>query len=209
VVFDLSLSMSFPADVDPNRLNRLAERIERGDLLARFEFAQLQAQSRVSRIDVARSATDRLITGLEPNVDVGLVTVGTCPAADIVGVYPPSQRQRLRSIIQNAELVPETPLADGLRKAGELIQRGGGTGLIVVISDGEDSCGQDPCATARQLAQTVPGVKINLVDVFGSGERSCIVGPSGGRMFSPKSVNQLDDLLNTATKEVDTASCRP
>ncbi|QQP89214.1 hypothetical protein IGS68_25015 [Skermanella sp. TT6] len=209
VVFDVSLSMGFPADVDPAQLKSLVERIERGDIFAQFQLAQLQARSRVSRIDVARSAMTGLIDGLDPSVDIGLVNVGTCPAAETIGVFPPSQRGRLRSIVQNAELIPETPLADGLVKAGELIRRGGGTGMIVVISDGEDSCGQDPCATARRLAQTLPGVKVNLLDVFGSGERSCIVAPSGGRMFTPRSVNQVDDLLNSAAEGVEDASCRP
>ncbi|WP_281352658.1 hypothetical protein [Skermanella pratensis] len=209
VVFDVSLSMGFPADVDPAQLNSLVERISRGDIFAQFQLAQLQARSRVSRIDVARSAMTGLIDGLDPSVDVGLVNVGTCPTAETIGVFPPGQRGRLRSIIQNAELIPETPLADGLVKAGELIRKGGGTGMIVVISDGEDSCGQDPCATARQLARNLPGVKVNLLDVFGSGERSCIVAPSGGRMFTPRSVNQVDDLLNSAAEGVEDASCRP
>lgn len=50
---------------------------------------------------------------------------------------------------------------------------------------------------------------MNLLDVFGSGERSCIVAPSGGRMFTPRSASQVDDLLNSAAEGVEDASRRP
>ena len=76
------------------------------------------------------------------------------------------------------------------------------TSLMVVISDGQESCGADPCAIAKQLARTKPNLKINVVDIMGTGAGTCVAQATGGRVFTAKSVNELNMMVTQAAQDV-------
>jgi hypothetical protein len=73
---------------------------------------------------------------------------------------------------------------------------------MLVVSDGEESCGQDPCAVAAQLARVKPYLKINVVDIMGTGAGNCLASATGGKVYTAKNVNDLSLMTNQAAEDV-------
>ena len=94
-----------------------------------------------------------------------------------------------------------TPLADGVAKGGQMVDGVRREALMVVISDGAESCGQDPCAVARQLKQAKPYLKINVVDITGTGAANCLAQITGGRVFTARNADEVATMTREASKE--------
>jgi hypothetical protein len=73
--------------------------------------------------------------------------------------------------------------------------------VIVVVSDGQDSCGADPCSVARSLKAQKPKLTINVVDIVGDGYSNCLAQLTGGKVLTPNSGLAFESTLKQATKE--------
>jgi len=154
------------------------------------------------RITAARQATSTVVSQLPSDVNAGLVLVESCPAARSVGFFPPGKRGELLGRIRNILPVEGTPLADGIAKAGALLDGVNRESVILVVSDGEESCGHDPCAVARQLASQKPHLRINVVDILGSGAGHCLAQATGGQVYTANNVQELQSMTTRAAQEV-------
>ena len=105
-----------------------------------------------------------------------------------------------------------TPLAGGIRRAGD-IASADAEAVIVVVSDGDNSCGGDPCAEARAIKAKKPNVKINVIDLSGDAKSSavmqCVAAATGGRVLKPNSAADLDTVMQRATEQADLRQCTP
>lgn len=161
------------------------------------------------RIDVAKDATADVIGQIPNDVDIGLVLVSDCPSAKPIGFFSPSQRGQLLQGIRSINPVKGTPLADGLAKAANMVDGVEVPAVIVVVSDGEESCGSNPCAVARNIARHKPKLTINVVDITGSGAGNCAAQLTGGRVYSAGNAQDFKLNLQRATEEVrGPAECR-
>ncbi len=52
--------------------------------------------------------------------------------------------------------------------------------------DGDESCDDDPCAIARELAAAKPLLTINVVDIGNSGAGNCLALAGRGRVFTAR-----------------------
>jgi hypothetical protein len=154
------------------------------------------------RITVAKDALSNVINRLPSDVSTGLVTVGQCPRAENRGFYTPQNRSRLLGQIQ--ALTPEggTPLANGILQAGNMLDGVKRESMILVITDGRESCGGDPCAIARSLAATKPHLSINVIDIGNSGAGNCLAANARGKVYTARSINELKVSLERATETV-------
>ena len=97
----------------------------------------------------------------------------------------------------------ETPISASLETAAREI---GGPGRIVLITDGKESCGRDPCRTARELKGRYPGLVIDVVDVSGRTGLACVAQATGGRMSATPNLSDADVLADDLTASLD--SCK-
>jgi len=161
------------------------------------------------RIDVAKEATANLIGQIPSDVDIGLVLVSDCPTAKPIGFFAPPERGQLLQGIRAIQPVKGTPLADGLAKAANMVDGVRVPAVIVVVSDGQESCGSNPCAVARNIARVKPKLTINVVDITGSGAGNCAAQLTGGRVYNPRNAQDFKLELYRATEEVrGPAECR-
>jgi hypothetical protein len=76
--------------------------------------------------------------------------------------------------------------------------------VIVLISDGKETCEGDPCAAARALAQGQAKVVIHTVgfgvDSAARGQLECIAHASGGRYFDASGAAELSTALAEAAR---------
>jgi Mg-chelatase subunit ChlD len=162
------------------------------------------------RITTAREATTAVVQRLPSDVNAGLVLVEDCPGARSVGFFTPSQRGNLISRLNGIRPVQGTPLADGIAKAGQMLDGVNRESIMLVVSDGGESCRQDPCAVAQSLARSKPHLKINVVDILGTGAGNCLAAATGGQVFTARNAAELQMMTNQAAKDVlPPAHCKP
>ena len=172
------------------------------------------------RIEAAKRAAKTLVDGVPDGAELGLVTYGTGTGSseaemaagceDVHTLIPLRQVDRAATDAQIDLLAPSgyTPIALALTTAAGLLPTDGSPQAIVLVSDGEDTCGQPPCDVARQLHQTHPGLSISTVgfrtDGPASEQLACIATSTGGIFVQADNADQLAARL-VAVQNVDLA----
>lgn len=201
VLLDASGSMRLKAGVSQEEITALTRRARAGDRQAMADLAAMQSTGGNDRLSAAKAAVNRLVTTLPTDMDVGLVVFGKCQGADNHKFFSPSERPRLTALLESIRPQEGTPLARGLERAGNTVDGVTVPATLVVVTDGEDSCGGDPCAAARALKAAKPKLTINVVDVNGLGEGRCMADATGGRVLPMRSAAELPELIRKASGE--------
>jgi hypothetical protein len=133
-----------------------------GSMLQRLEGAR--------RIDLARDALLGL-TGetLPDGVPFALRVFGHREAdscrTDLEIPLAPLDRSRVAATIRSVEAknLAKTPIADSLRAVARDLAGASGPRLVVLVTDGEETCDGDPAAAIRELAAGGVEVRVNIV----------------------------------------------
>lgn len=191
LLMDLSGSMNTPASLSDEDAADLMNAVYDNGFLAdlRLKFAYLMHGQ--SRLESAQSAISDVVGSLPENINIGLVTISGCGQVDAYDYFAAEKRKELMSVIDNATAYSGTPLAQGLRQVRTMVPGDGSETLVVVVSDGQDSCHGNPCAEAAALARTKPGVSVNVLDIGNTGAGQCIAEATSGRVIV---ANKTDDL---------------
>lgn len=160
-----------------------------------------------TRLDAAKRASDVMIRSLPSDVAVGLVDFAACGQVRRDKLYASGERGALIGSINGLAPKGGTPLAAAIRRTGAVITDSA-EGVIVIVSDGDDSCGGDPCAEARALKAQRPKVVINVIDLSDNPKDKlvlqCVANAGGGRLLSPGDPVDLNRKLKEA---VTTVAC--
>src|SRR5690606_11509384 len=95
-----------------------------------------------------------------------------------------------------------TPLAAAIDAVADDLAGVTGRRVVVVVSDGQESCGGDPVAAVQRLRDQGVDVTVNVVGIGLDGDarrrirRLARVG--GGTFFDVRGSGQLDDALRAA-----------
>jgi Ca-activated chloride channel family protein len=107
------------------------------------------------RIDEVRAALARVLPSATKIRRVGLITYGPGPYNQCnvrLDLKPTEDAFKLIMRAVNA-LVPagKTPLTSAVQQAAEVLNYRSKPGVIVVVTDGEETCGGAPCELGKQL----------------------------------------------------------
>lgn len=120
-----------------------------------------------ARIDEARSALARVLPSATKFRRVGLVTYGPGPYNQCNVKLDLKPTSNAASLIMGAlnSLVPagRTALTSGIEEAAEALNFRSKPGVIVVVTDGEETCGRSPCELAKQLRAAGYGLTIHAI----------------------------------------------
>ena len=107
------------------------------------------------RILEARSALARILPSATRFRRVGLVTYGPGPWDQCnvnLNVKPTANAAGLiLNSVNSVDPAGKTPLTQGIETAAEALDFRRNPGVIVVITDGEETCGRSPCELGKQL----------------------------------------------------------
>lgn len=206
VVFDSSGSMMVNINASRQDEQWVFANLNRGPLAMQFMSGQdrqkLEYLTRQpTRMVTAQQATVDVLQRLPSDVGTGLVVVDACPAARNMGRFAPSQRGQMINQLRSLRPHQGTPLADGILEAGRLVDGVNKESTILLVSDGGESCGGDPCAVARNLARQKPHLKINVVDIGGSGAAACVAEATGGKVYRVSNIAELNAGINRAAQD--------
>lgn len=166
------------------------------------------------RIGEARQAVRSVMPELAARRRLGLVVYGphgdrACQSAALR--LEPQWEAGGPIIAEVDGLVPdgETPLTEGVRLAAETLQYREKPGVVVLVTDGKETCGGDPCALAGQFAREAPGLVVHVIGFKVRGEHwdwsnpgaegvsvaRCLAEETGGQYVNAESVADLEGAL--------------
>ncbi|MBM3622939.1 MAG: VWA domain-containing protein [Alphaproteobacteria bacterium] len=208
VVLDGSDSMNLPSGFTTAQEEEFMRRARAGDRAAIMELRAMLRAPGQKRIDDAKQAAARIIPRLPGDVDVGYMVFEECRSVQDHGFFGAAQRGELVGRIQGTVARGGTPLARAVQQAGARMRTD--DGVIIVFSDGKDSCGGNVCAVAQQLHAMKPRVKIHVIDLAGgTSEATCLATITGGRVYPATSAQAVTAALSQATAGVQVpAHCR-
>ena len=148
-----------------------------------------------TKIEIARTELNKLLAKPEISSQAQVMVYGSqskSSCTDIKRLDESADSEALSKAINQIRPLGRSPIGAALKQAASNIQ---GQGSIVLISDGTESCDQDPCAIAKELKQQQPGLKIYAVSLQTENQNqtlTCIAESSGTDVLS---ANQLDSVV--------------
>jgi Ca-activated chloride channel family protein len=119
------------------------------------------------RIDEVRFALAKVLPSATRFRRVGLITYGPGPYNQCnvkLNLKPtPDSAKRIMTAVN--ELIPagKTPLTSAVEQAASVLDYRTKPGVIVVVTDGEETCGRSPCELGKQLQATAARLTIHVV----------------------------------------------
>lgn len=157
-----------------------------------------------SLLDGAREATKAVIPSAARFRNMGLVTLGPGKGDQCsnVELKVPLQAEAAASIIGEVDKLPAdggTPLSKAVEAAADALDYRSKPGVVVVVSDGDETCGRDPCELARRLHRYARSLTIHVIG-FGASETiangaSCLADATRGRKVRAKDAAELTAAL--------------
>ena len=199
MIFDNSASMLYSLLESPQSIEAFNERWERYGVTE----TEIQYMQRLpNRLSTAKKSSASIINSIGKNVDIGLVSLKTCPAAINHGFYSPAKRGVLKAKIQAMKPGEEqsgTPLYNGLQVASSMVDGVKRDAFILILSDGKDNCSKaDICSLAHHIAKQKPRLKVNVVDIGGARAANCVATATGGKVFTANNQKQVVSMINQA-----------
>ncbi len=163
------------------------------------------------KIEIAREAVAKVIGGLDANTQLGLMAYGhrrKGDCNDIELLIPPAALNRAAFLAKVNSLQPlgNTPLTRSVELAAEALKYEEQAATVVLVSDGLETCGGDPCALAAKLEKA--GVKFTA-HVVGfdltkeeSAKISCLAGNTGGLYLPASDASSLQLALQSVVAPV-------
>lgn len=199
VVLDASGSMGLPASATASEIQKQIRNM--GGIFGLGASILLGQTGGPSRLEEAKKGINSVVRSLPNDVDVGLTVLQRCPVADNMGFFSGARRSQLYQQVNALRPMQGTPLAQGIIDAAGMVDGVRAPAVVVVISDGEDSCGGDPCAAARRVKAQKPQLTINVVDIIGNGAGNCIAAATGGHVLKPDDGLAFEKTIRKAAQE--------
>jgi Ca2+-binding RTX toxin-like protein len=163
-----------------------------------------------TRLEAAKAALGRLLEVIPDGTNLGLFDYGervdredreqSCK--DIEQLFPiapltSSVREGMERAVAQATAKGLTPLAGSLLAAADALAAQPGEGEIILLSDGEETCGGDALAAARAIASRSPRIMLYVVglDVDATAQQAltALAEATGGQY---RHVDQAGDLFS-------------
>jgi Mg-chelatase subunit ChlD len=165
-----------------------------------------------TRIATARQVLRTTLARVPDDFNVGLRLYGhrfgskqqeTCTDTELVVPIRPLDRPQIARSIATLRPRGETPLVYSVLQAGKDLQSAGG-GSIVVITDGEESCGGDFTAATAALKAAGVDLQLNIVgftltDAKANQPLAAMAGATGGSFYTATDGAALTRALVAAT----------
>ncbi|MBA3450415.1 MAG: VWA domain-containing protein [Chloroflexia bacterium] len=174
-----------------------------------------------TRMEAAKRVMNDVIDALpeQEGVNVGFRIYGhlgdntesqravSCQSSDLVVPIAGVDKAALRNQVAAAQPIGWTPIALSLERAGGDFQPGEGVrNHILLVTDGEETCGGDPCAVADSLRTGAANITTHVVGFALTEQQaelvSCIAERGGGLNLRAGSARELSNAIFSVLEEI-------
>jgi Mg-chelatase subunit ChlD len=207
----LDIKKASGCDKDPN-----ASSAKQKNLVIIFDSSGSMAQTidGKKKIDIAKESVNSFIQDMDKNTNLSVVLYGhkgsnspadkkvSCAGIDEVYWMSPVKPDIAISKLSGATPTGWTPIAASLQRAGDILKNypaDKNDNMILLVSDGEETCDGDPVAKAKELMGTNLKVVTNVIgfNVTGTAEKNLqgIAGAGKGKYYSVNNANEFQKAL--------------
>ena len=167
-------------------------------------WGQIQGEN---KIVIARRVLGGLVDGLDEGAEVGVVAYGhrregDCDDIETVVPIAPLDKAAVKATVDGLNPKGKTPLTRSVNQAFEALETRAGGASIILVSDGLDTCGGDPCAAVKDAKQMGLDFRLHVVgfDVAGedTSQLECAAQAGEGLFLSAENADELAEALDTA-----------
>lgn len=168
-----------------------------------------------TKFAAAKNALKDVAGALPAGTDVGLRVYGSriaeprsqnpraCTDSELVLPIGPLDTATMNKAVDSFTAKGETPISYSLGKAVDDLGTSGRR-VLVLISDGEESCVKDPCPTARKLATSGIDLQFNAVGLGVNGrarqQLQCIADAGNGSYYDATRSGELSEAIRKITQ---------
>ena len=158
-----------------------------------------------TRIELARIAAHQVVPTAAKRRNLGLMTYGPgggnqCGNISLKVPPRPDAANDILMEIDAIDTAGETPLSSAVEAAAVALDYRNRPAVIVVLTDGDENCGRDPCEIARALAANAKHLTIHVIGfMLGSRPRfhaACFAEETGGLFVPANSIEDLTEALS-------------
>jgi Ca-activated chloride channel family protein len=163
----------------------------------------------IPRIDEVRGALATMLPTVTRARRVGLITYGPGPYqqcnVDLKLKPTDNAAERIMQEVNALSPAGKTPLTAAVRNAAEVLDYRNKPGVVVVLTDGEETCGGSPCDLGKELHASAANLIVHIIayrmkDFSWTGEQSildakCLAEKNGGLYISTESKQELIEAL--------------
>ena len=173
----------------------------------------------VPRIFEARDALRIILPQITPFRKLGLVVYGPGPRDACSNVHlrlqpTPNAARKILAEIDGVQPEGDTPLTQAAGKAAEVLSHRERPGVVVLVTDGRETCGGTPCDLAKRLVEESPDLTVHVIGFRVRGESfdpksfsdggfekggytaaRCLADQTGGLYLMAESTDELVDAL--------------
>ena len=160
------------------------------------------------KIAIAKEVLAKLVAEIPAKNRIGLIAYGhrrkgDCKDVETLVRLSGNNKPAVENAVRGLNAKGKTPLTRSVNQAIDLLKSEKNPSTVVLVSDGIESCGGDPCATVK--AARASGVDFILHTVgFGlnkeeSGQLQCMAKAGGGEYFQ---ADNAEELLKSTRKAV-------
>lgn len=179
--------------------------------------ARVQGETRMA---IAKKAATAFLNGLKQDINLALMIYGhkgsnkkkdkkiSCEGIETIIELQKINPPQVGAVINNLRPVGYTPLATSLHQADSILTDYPADkfrNIVILISDGKETCGGDPVSRAQQLNDSVSHGIINVIglDVGGEVEKQLhsIAAAGKGKYYSARTSKELNTVLANLAKQ--------
>ena len=163
-----------------------------------------------TKMQIATDVLQSFFTDLPENINVGLEVYGhhgdrDCLSLEVINPIVPLDAAALMENVR--KLTPErgsTPLAKALELGAAALKKVQGDKFIVLLTDGKDSCGDDPIEVAKGLDEQNITINVLGIDVREDemAQLSGIAEADAGQYFAVNNTEDLEKSLATVKERI-------
>jgi Ca-activated chloride channel homolog len=158
-----------------------------------------------AKMDIAKDVVGKVLSTWKPEDDIGLVVYGhrekgSCTDIETVLHPRPLTIDDFMSPVKALSPKGKTPMTQAVRQAAEALKYTEQQSTVILVSDGLETCGADPCAVARELEKsgvnlTVHTVGFGLDDKNAIAQLKCMAEETGGISIIADNADELESAL--------------
>ena len=155
-----------------------------------------------------REALASVLPAVTPRRHLGLMVYGPGPRAKCSNIDlrlkpGPNSAETIMGEVNSVVPAGETPLTAAVRGAAEELKFREKPAVVVLLTDGEETCGGDPCKLARQLKAEASALTIHVIQFKISGSTwlqsgtgsACMAAETGGVSLTAGTKDELIEAL--------------
>ena len=164
-------------------------------------WGQIQGKAKIT---IAKEVMNQLVDQLPKGMNVGLIAYGhrrkgDCQDIETILPVGPLNKAAFKGAIKKLNAKGKTPLSAAVTKAAKELRYTEDRAMVVLVSDGLETCAAAPCTLAAELARSGVDFTVHVVGFAVSKEEQerlrCMADRTGGMFLSADNAVELKNAL--------------